>query len=283
MCAKENSLQVKYPKIAAQWNHEKNLRVKPNMVKSVSGKIFWWKCEKWHEWRASIANRTKQGSNCPFCSGQRVCVDNCLQKLNPKLAEQWHPDKNGNLKPNNVTIGSNKKVWWRCENGHDWKTSVNNRTNGNNCPFCSGQRVCTDNSLQTLNLELSKQWHIIKNSKTPNDYTNNSGIKVWWQCEEGHEWEARIADRTKIDGTGCPFCAGQRVCLDNCLQTLKPKLANEWHHTKNNDLTPNDVTTGSGKKVWWLCDKCGHEYKATVKNRFNGSSCPHCSNHLQKN
>jgi hypothetical protein len=65
-----------------------------------------------------------------------VGADNCLQTVNPELAKQWHPTKNGGLTPNDVTKGSNKKVWWYCENGHEWEASIANRTKGNGCPNC---------------------------------------------------------------------------------------------------------------------------------------------------
>jgi hypothetical protein len=274
---KENNLRVKYPELAKQWHTSKNRSIEPDMVASVSGKRFWWQCSRGHEWQASVASRTNLGSNCPYCSGQRVCADNCLQVLNPKLAEQWHPAKNGDFTPNDVTTGSNKKVWWQCNKRteHEWEASVNNRTNGYGCPFCTGQRVCADNSLQTLFPDISRQWHPTKNLRTPNDYTSNSGIKVWWKCERGHEWEARIACRTKENATGCPYCAGQRVCTDNCLQTLKPELARQWHNAKNNK-EPSEVTTGSGYKTWWICEK-GHEWKSSVRDRSRGSGCPFCS------
>ena len=31
----------------------------------------------------------------------------------PHLVKEWHPTKNGDLTPKDVTYGSNKKVWWR--------------------------------------------------------------------------------------------------------------------------------------------------------------------------
>ena len=85
-----------------------------------------------------------------------------------------------------------------------------------------------------------------------------------------HEWEARINNR--ISGTGCPYCAGKAVCIDNCLQTKNPKLARQWHPTKNGKLTPRDVTPGSNKKVWWLCSH-NHEWQAYVYHRNKGSGC----------
>ena len=39
------------------------------------------------------------------------------------------------------------------------------------------------------------------------------------------------------------------------LQIINPRLAQEWHPTKNDDLTPRDITPNYAKKVWWLCKK----------------------------
>lgn len=54
-----------------------------------------------------------------------------------------------------------------------------------------------------------------------------------------------------------------------------PDLAKEWHPSKNGLLIPNQVTPGSGKKVWWLCER-GHEWEARVTDRSNGTGCPYC-------
>ena len=37
---------------------------------------------------------------------------------NPALAAEWDYEKNGDLRPEDFTGGSNRKVWWRCEKGH---------------------------------------------------------------------------------------------------------------------------------------------------------------------
>ena len=59
--------------------------------------------------------------------------------------------------------------------------------------------------------------------------------------------------------------------------TSYPHLVKEWHPTKNGELTPNDFTFGSHKKVWWLCPK-GHSYNSVIKNRtLNKSGCPYCA------
>ncbi|MDH3559240.1 MAG: zinc-ribbon domain-containing protein [Deltaproteobacteria bacterium] len=72
------------------------------------------------------------------------------------------------------------------------------------------------------------EWHATKNAPlTPSDVTPGSNKKVWWACPKGHEWQAKVNDRN-YRRTGCPYCSGRRVCIDNSLQTVNPTLAREW-------------------------------------------------------
>jgi translation initiation factor IF-1 len=277
---KKNILSVEHPELAKQWHPTKNEGLTPADVTTGSNKRVWWICGKGHEWVAAICKRAI-GRNCPYCSGKRACADNCLQTLDPELAAQWHPNKNSDLTPNDVTLGSDKRVWWQCEKGHEWKAVIYSRTSDNcGCPYCSGRyAIKGENDLATVEPLLSKQWHPTKNGTlAPIDVMAGSEKKVWWLCERGHEWKAQINSRTS--GCGCPYCSNQRVCADNCLQTLNPELAKQWHPTKNGDLTPNDVTTGSNKKVWWQCEK-GHEWKAVISNRSKGRGCRICKGESQ--
>ena len=81
------------------------------------------------------------GRGCPFCRGLKVCADNNLEFLQPKIAAQWHPTQNGELKPDQVTSGSNRKAWWQCPNSesHVWLATISSRTQGRGCPQCSNQ------------------------------------------------------------------------------------------------------------------------------------------------
>jgi hypothetical protein len=65
---------------------------------------------------------------------------NDLQTLNPSLAKEWNYEKNVNLYPDNVSIGSSQKVWWKCEKGHEWEAVIYNRNNGRGCPECAKQK-----------------------------------------------------------------------------------------------------------------------------------------------
>ena len=60
-----------------------------------------------------------------------------LYLAKPSLVKEWHPTKNGNLKPKNVTTEHDEKIWWLCENGHEWEATVKDRLMGMSCPACA--------------------------------------------------------------------------------------------------------------------------------------------------
>tara|TARA_B100002003_G_C13687805_1_gene346897 strand:- start:95 stop:469 length:375 start_codon:yes stop_codon:yes gene_type:complete len=76
--------------------------------------------------------------------------DHDLAVKNPELIEEWHPTRNGDLTPDQVTPGSNRKVWWRCSRGHEWKAVVNDRTRGTGCPFCNRERRQCRNTVKNI-------------------------------------------------------------------------------------------------------------------------------------
>jgi hypothetical protein len=151
-----------------------------------------------------------QGTGCPYCSGQKVHELTCLATLRPDIAQQWHPTRNGELTPKDVTLGSHQKVWWKCPNGddHEWEIPVYSRTGlGRGCPVCSGRLVVSSNCLATLRPDIAQQWHPTRNGElTPKDVTVGSRSRVWWKCPNGddHEWEIPVYSRTR--GDGCPRC-----------------------------------------------------------------------------
>lgn len=262
--------------LMSEYNYEKNKNLNLDKITIGSNEKIWWKCSLGHEWETSAGNRNK-GSGCPYCSNYKAWSGyNDLATMNPQLASEWCYEKNDGLKPTAVTVGSNKKVWWKCQNGHEWQASVHSRSNGNGCPYCAGRvAISGENDLQTVNPDLAKEWNYEKNcGLTPKEVTPNSGKKVWWKCAKGHEWETAVFDRNK--GNGCPYCGGKKVlCGFNDLGTVNPALAEEWNYEKNCGLTPKDVMPNSGKKVWWKCLK-GHEWQQKIYHRNNGVNCPIC-------
>ena len=271
----EYNLAVIHPKVSKEWHPTKNKPLTLDVITSGSRKKVWWKCKKNHKWEAIVKDRAR-GSGCPECSGRFPTKTNNLYVKFSEVAGEWHPTKNKNLTPKDVTPGSDKKVWWKCEKVHEWIARVGERSRGSGCPYCSGRYPTKTNNLYVKFPEVAKAWHPTKNKPlTAKDVTSRSNQKVWWKCTKDHEWDATIASRS--GGNNCPECSGKKAGKDNNLQFKFPKVAKEWHSTKNIPLTSKDVTSGSAKKVWWQCNK-GHEWEATIKRRaLRVDGCPECS------
>ena len=79
-----------------------------------------------------------------------------LKAVNPGLASQWHPLKNGDLKPEDVTPGSGKKVWWLCEKGHEWQEKVYLQDRSQGCPFCHKEKMGIEKSVNKFGRKTSR-------------------------------------------------------------------------------------------------------------------------------
>ena len=308
---KKNALSVTNPELAAQWHPTKNGELTPDDVAAGSDTKAWWllpyddpKTGKHFdfEWPAYINNRVR-GNGCPYLTGRAAWRGfNDLATTHPDLAAQWHPTKNGDLTPYDVTAGSTKKVWWFLpyddpKTGRhfdfEWPACISKRIRGDGCPYLSGKAVWRGfNDLTTTHPDLAAQWHPTKNGGlTPYDVTAGSRTDVWWflpydDPKTGKhfdfEWRTKIPNRT--NGDGCPYLSGRAVWRGfNDLATTHPDLAKEWHPTKNGNLTPYDVVAGSRPKVWWFLPysdpKTGKhfefEWEAYISNRANGKDCPY--------
>ena len=281
------------PTLAAQWHPTKNGTLTPSDVPPKANRAAWWLGPCGHEWEATINNRAN-GTRCPYCTGKKVLPGfNDLASQMPHIAAQWHPTKNGGLTPEKIGKGSNRKVWWLCPDcGHEWQATPMRRANGAGCLVCAPQKrertlIEERGSLLDHSPHLAAQWHPAKNGElTPAQVTSGSGKRVWWLCPDcGHEWQAVISSRAK--STGCPRCLPQRktqmlLQRRGSLRTNNPALAAQWHPTKNGALTPDQVTAKSGKKVWWLCPSCGHEWESIISIRAGGAGCPICGHKLPK-
>lgn len=207
---------------------------------------------------------------------------NSLLLQNPTLANEWDYEKNGDLLPEFFDNNSRHKVWWRCSYAHSWNASIYSRNKGNGCPICANHKVLIGfNDLATIMPQIAKEWNYEKNTDcTPEQITAKSDKTVWWKCSKGHEWQARISNRSH--GNNCPYCANKRVLAGYndlktwCLNNNMSFLIHEFDYEKNEfDIT--EVSPFSGKKIWWKCSQ-KHSYLTQLTHRTQmGTSCPYCS------
>ena len=193
-----------------------------------------------------------------------------------RLMAEWDFDKNTNIVPSQVTIGSSRKVWWLGACGHSWEAIVKERTRGYGCPICAGKRVVEGiNDLASNYPLIALQWDYEKNHPfSPNVIAAKSHKQVWWRCEQGHSYKTSVDNRTR--GRGCPYCHSKTICAGtNDLKSQNEILAQEY--SPKNPMDSNAVFINSHKKVWWICSRCKHEWKATVDSRNRGNGCPYCA------
>jgi very-short-patch-repair endonuclease len=220
-----------------------------------------------------------------------------ILETHPEVAAQWHPTKNGDLKPENFTRGSGRKVWWLCPKTcpegclHEYQSIVNQRCNKNSgCQYCvqNTMKICKHMSIEYTHPNVAKLWHPTKNGTLlPSNVTVGCHTKIWWlcpkKCSHGccHEWQTSI--HHLATDTGCPYCSNRKLCEHMSIAYTHPEIASEWHPTKNKDLDINLISSGSSRKVWWLCPRtckegCLHEYQQVVHCKtISNQGCPYCS------
>lgn len=134
----ENDLFTKFPHLQEQWDYQKNKDINPREVLPYSNKKAWWNCNKNHSYEMKICDRSN-GMGCPVCAGKRVIQGiNDIFTFHPHLEKEWDFENN-EISPYSITSGSNKKVKWKCEEGHSYEMSVCNKIKGCRCPQCSGR------------------------------------------------------------------------------------------------------------------------------------------------
>jgi len=133
----ETDLFTRCPKLAAEWDYDKNI-LDIHTTSEYTHDKAWWKCEKGHSWIASIKSR-RYGRGCPYCAGKRAIPgETDLLTVAPHLAKEWDYKRN-TVNITETTLKSNKKVWWICEHGHNWQSYVYSRASGSGCPICDGK------------------------------------------------------------------------------------------------------------------------------------------------
>lgn len=327
-----------------EFNFEKNVNIDLSSLTLGSEKKIWWKCKKGHEWESNIYNRSHGKNGCPICANRIVLQGfNDLSTKYPNIAKQWNYKKNKSLKPTQVTYGSSKKVWWKCDKGHEWLASINNRTMGKNCPLCAKDTQTSfpeqaiyfysksffknvinrykdkyeiDVFIKDINVGIEydgRYYHNNINAKNiehvKEEYFSSKGIKIYRIKEisdfpiiENNNYLYYNYDNGKnlsnvlkklfrklgvsnIDiDIARDYIKIQQLYIssekENSILSVKPELCKEWDYEKNNNIKPDMISYSSAKKVWWKCPKCNNDYLASVYSRYKGTNCPYCTNRI---
>ncbi len=254
-----NDLASQKPEIAAQafgWD--------PAKVFKSSGKKYEWICKQGHVWVGAVTDRTS-ADQCAICHGKKILEKyNDLTTTHPEIAAQadgWDPKT--------VSAGSNRKMAWICEHGHNYQSRIVDQVRNNSCGVCTGnQFVPGVNDLMTTNPELAAQ----ADGWDPATVFRGSSKRVRWKCSEGHTWITTVTQRSRLNN-GCPLCFGNVLVVGvNDLHTKFPEIA-----AQADGWDPKTVSAGSNRKMAWICEH-GHKWVATLHGRTSTSKrgCPVC-------
>lgn len=214
---KEYKFVIDHLALMKEWLENKNEAegLDPKKLLIGSKKKVWWKCVQGHEYQATIHDRAKRGTGCPYCSGRYAIKGvNDLRSINNLLASEWDQDKNGALKPEDVLPGSHKHVWWKCNIcNHSWNAEIKSRNNGNGCPICGRKKATLSKatpevgkSFAELCPDIVKEWDYEKNIDLDPLLIKPSSVRMaYWKCANGHSWAAKVSYRA-LRNNGCPEC-----------------------------------------------------------------------------
>lgn len=271
-----------------EWDWEANNKagLDPNKLTLGSGLKAWWKCSKCgYRWLSAISNRTFGKTGCPACAYKVLAKGyNDLETRNPAIAKEWHPTKNGDLKPSDFNSASLYRAWWLCPIcHHPYQKRIMDRVKkGAKCNHCCDPKVIQGkNDIATKFPDILKEWDYDKNYPfQPQNFSYGTKRKFWWKCKKcGFSWQATPIHRS-TSKSGCPKCAigSYAIAGETDLATTHPNLAKEWDYTKNGNLTPQKIKAGSSHNAWWKCPTCSCSYKAEIRARVYGRNCPNCNN-----
>ncbi|AMQ10801.1 restriction endonuclease [Brazilian marseillevirus] len=229
-------------------------------VSAGSHKKYWFDCERCgHDFEMTLFCISTQRQGCPFCSGQRRCVEDscemCFKRsfASHKFSENWSKE---NKKPaREVAKSSTKKYWFDCDKcPHAFEMSIDNINAGQNCPFCARQKLCDSPDCKMCfdgsfaGFPEASFWSQ-ENERTPRSVRKGTGKKYKFICEKKHSFES--SPRNIRSGNWCPLCKKKTEAkllryLESIHDNVIYQFTPEWsRNPKTGKLLPFDFCVSS--------------------------------------
>ena len=184
------------------------------------------------------------------------------------------------LVPADISAGSHRSVWWRCEKRTQLARKHPFPRFRCGCPVCAGRQILVgENDLATVDPELAQEWDTARNGKlTPQDVL------------PGTEKKGLVGLRTRASLAGGGLCTDEQAKwlpilfrktgaarLQRPCVTKSGACRTVGHGTKRNAHPAAGHSLTSNRKAWWICEK-GHSFQAVIASRAKGTGCPYCTN-----
>lgn len=239
---------------------------------------------------------------CRMCYHNINVGINDLQSTQTELIiKEW--DSNANINDGigyafQYLPGSHVKAHWRCYECHEpFITPIRSHVKtGLGCSKCNhaNKELIRRAKKQVANVsenaitcdripKIVKLWDYSRNALTPDYYSINSSIRVWFHCDNPlHDsWITSINSMMSYD-TGCPQCAHRKAAYDTSFAYVNPLAAGWWDYFMNsyeNIGSPDDYLPNSKKQAWFKCPY-GHVFKTRISTINATLSCVECKHEL---
>lgn len=293
-----NDLAKTHPKIAAEWDYERNGDLKPQDVLAGTRRKVFWKCPEGHSYEASINHRTTPGreTNCPKCNDGRQtsfaeqAVFYYVKKLFPDAINRYKEIFGKGMELDifipsiRVAIEYDGEAWHRPEKRAREKKKY---------------QICKKNGIKLIRLvEKMRQEEIV--------YADE-GISIL----DGPMYEPKYLQKVirmlidKLDPDSNPLTRKNyfhfhsdidinikrdepeirkyMTVIKGSMAEKYPELVQEWDYEANGDLTPDKVKPGTSIRIHWICPDCGKKYTSTgyARTGETRTGCPACG--IKKN
>jgi DNA-directed RNA polymerase subunit RPC12/RpoP len=125
---------------------------------------------------------------------------------------------------------------------------------------------------------LNKYWDYKNNKINPKNIGIGSRKLIWIKCQE-HDYHGsyEIMAYAFNQGNRCPYCSGKKVHRLDSLGYRYPISQDLW--SDKNNLSPFEISCGSGKDIWLKCpDGLHNDYKTKpYRAKEHYFKCPKCS------
>ena len=285
-----NDLETLCPDVAKEWSFELN-NTTPDMYSRGSGFKAWWKCPKGHAYQATIHDRTsKRGTNCPICNIRKQtsfpeqAIFYYVKQIFPDAISKYKDIFEQSMELDifipsiKLGIEYDGLIYHNNEATHKRELKKYNICRKNGIKLYRIKEKITEKDIGTFDKaysieniknrkQLELQIQLLLNEIDPisNPLTRKKPIfssRIWVDLDK---------DKNKI--------LSYLYSIDNSLAVLRPDVAAKWNYEKNNNLLPEMFSVSSNETVFWKCEKCGNEWKASINSmtRAGRNGCPTCS------
>jgi hypothetical protein len=244
------SVATRMPGLLKYWDTRQN-KESPADVSAYSRERYSWVCEHGHRFERPPYRVLATGHQCKACrqagltpwriAGKRDDSSTLAEEF-PAIAAEWDKELNSRG-PEEFASGSQRVVFWRCENGHSWSSPICHRTSPARRPATCQQ--CK--AIAFAAPELAAQLHPTLNPPDiAYEVRKSSSQVLFWQCDRGHIFSASVAARLRSSyPAGCDTCRSIAVKAPDLIEAC-------WAYELNGQLDPEVLKTSSTQEVWWV-------------------------------